>query len=121
MKIRIQPQKTRAVSQELLDLSKKLRRYRFEIDEVRRNLRHHSDLEPCRRELLRQVEMAELETARVVKLAAALAEISKYCEQTEERNGDEMEGVKARGRSGWFQTGVADLTPVRSTIRDMLD
>ena len=90
MKIRIQPQKTRAVSQELLDLSKKLRRYRFEIDEVRRNLRHHSDLEPCRRELLRQVEMAELETARVVKLVAALAEISKYCEQTEERNGDEM-------------------------------
>ena len=120
MKIRIQPQKTRAVSQELLDLSKKLRRYRFEIDEVRRNLRHHSDLEPCRRELLRQVEMAELETARV-KLAAALAEISKYCEQTEERNGDEMEGVQARGRNGWFGAGVADLTPVRSQVRAMLN
>ena len=76
-------------------------------------------IKACRSYVLK-VEMAELETARVVKLAAALAEISKYCEQTEERNGDEMEGVKARGRSGWFMTEVADLTPVRSTVRDML-
>ena len=53
--------------------------------------------------------------------AAALAEISKYCEQTEERNGDEMEGVQARGRNGWFGAGVADLTPVRSQVRAMLN
>lgn len=120
MKIRIEPQKTRAVSQELLDFSKKLRRCRLEIDEVRRNLRHHTQLEPCRRELLRQVEQAELETARLVKLASALAEISKYYGQTEERNQDEMEGAAARGRSGWFDVGVVNVGAVRTRVRTLL-
>lgn len=91
MKIEIIPKRVDAAGQELLELSRLLRRARDSVEETRQQLRRHSQLEECRRQLQRQEEALTLSTARTVDMVCALREITDLYRTVEDRNAEYLE------------------------------
>ena len=85
MQIVIQQRKALALSSELYALSRQMRKAGWEIGDTAQNLRLLSGMDGCERELLRQQEAAQLLTARLTSLAAALSDISELYEKAEAR------------------------------------
>ena len=91
MKIEIIPKKADGASEDLLELSRLLRRAREEVGELQRQLRRHSQLEECRRQLREQEEALSLSTARTVDMSCALREIADLYRTAEEKNTERLE------------------------------
>lgn len=91
MKIEIVPQRADYSSAELLDLSRTLRRIRNEVEDVRRQLRHHTQLDGCRQLLQKQEDTLMLSTARMMDLSNALNEIADLYRTVEDKNADHLE------------------------------
>lgn len=99
MEIRVHTGKMDAASSDLLDLSRKVRQLRQEVEDVTRRLRSHSQLETCRGELQKQTEALELLTARLVSLSAAAGQISQVYRTGEDRNLDRLEEQEGTRRT----------------------
>ena len=91
MEIRVHTGKMDAASFDLLDLSRRIRQLRQEIEDVDRHLRLLSQMESCRVELQKQVEVLETLTARLVNLSTAADQISQAYHMAEDRNQDRLE------------------------------
>lgn len=120
MKIKIIPKKVDYSSSELLDLSRMLRRARDEVEDVRRQLRHHSQLEECRRQLQRQEESLMLSTARVMDMSCAVSEIADLYRTAEGKNSDRLEerasGTYVRGEAAVFHASGSVNLQIRNIL-----
>lgn len=120
MKIKIIPKKVDYSSSELLDLSRMLRRARDEVEDVRRQLRHHSQLEECRRQLQRQEESLMLSTARVMDMSCAVSEIADLYRTAEDKNSDRLEerasGTYVRGEAAVFHASGSVNLQIRNIL-----
>ena len=91
MQIRVNTGKTNIASEDLLALSRTIRGLREEVEEVRRRLRRHTQLDNCRLQLQKQEEALTLLTARLVSMSSALSQISDAYNRAERRNLDGLE------------------------------
>ncbi len=118
--MKIEPRKADMASQELLDLSRLLRQAREEVEEVRRQLRCHSQLEECRRQLKRQEDNLSLSTAKVVDMSCALREIADLYRAAEEKNVERLEertsASRIRGDIVVFAPGSGVSDRIRTII-----
>lgn len=92
MRIRIDTEKANIASADLLSLSRAIRGLREEVEDVRRRLRQHSQLDTCRAELRRQEEALSILTARLVNLSTALSRISAAYNWAERKSLDRLDG-----------------------------
>ena len=91
MQIIVNTGKANIASADLLALSRTIRNLREEVEDVRRQLRQHTQLDSCRAELRKQEEALSLLTARLVNLSSALRQISDAYSRAERQNVDRLE------------------------------
>lgn len=120
MKIKIIPKQADQSSSELLDLSRMLRRARDEAEDVRRQLRRHSQLEECRRQLQCQEEALTLLTARTVDMSCAMSEIADLYRAAEDKNVDRLDdrapGIQIRGEAAVFHASGSVNRQIRNIL-----
>lgn len=120
MKIEIIPKRADAAGQELLELSRLLRRAREDVEKTRQQLRRHSQLEECRRQLQRQEEALTLSTAGAVDMCCALKEITDLYRTAEERNAEGLEEQASVRRIQGYVAVFGAGDGVDSRIRNIL-
>lgn len=91
MQIRIDPEQVNLAGSDLLFFSRRIRTVREDVEQVRRRLRQHSQLDECRGALRKQEEELEQLTAHLVQLSAALSQVARLSQRTERRNIDCLE------------------------------
>lgn len=101
MKLQFDRYRIIAASDSILRLSRNVRTSRYELEEVRRQLRKQTELKKCLIELNRQQEAMEMLTARLVSLSTALREVTDLYDRTETRNEELLEGQK--NETGWTE------------------
>lgn len=104
MRIVFEREQAKQVSAELLALSKTLRQAGYEIEDIRRALRTETEFDACKRDLNRQEGNASLLTAHLVSLSAAMSEIIRLYERTEEGNAERLEGL-----SGFYRPSASGM------------
>lgn len=121
MKIEVIPDKADQSGLDILELSRTLRQAREEVEEVRRELRRHTQLEECRYALQKQEDALARSTASCVKLSCSLREIAQLYRRTDRRNTDRLEERPAslRGREKIVVFGGA--YGLDQTIRKILN
>ena len=109
--MKIEPRRADVASQELLDLSRMLRQAREEVEEVRRQLRCHSQFEE---------DNLSLSTAKVVDMSCALREIAGLYRAAEEKNMERLEertsASRIRGDVVVFAPGSGVSDRIRTII-----
>lgn len=108
MRIVAQPEGMVKTAEELLHLSKELRTLRYKTEERRNVLGKYSELDECRRELVKQEESLSLMTARLVGLSAAIRQISCLYQTTEEEILENLEELQVQ--SGGNEPAFCILT-----------
>ena len=91
MQIRIDPKQVNLVSSDLLSLSRRIRTAREEVEQIRRRLRQHSQLDECHMALRKHGEELEQLTAHLVQLSSTLGQVARLSQRTELRNTDRLE------------------------------
>ena len=98
MHVSIHSGRARYDSEELLDLSRQVRRAGGEMEDVRRSLRSITELDECRHRIRQQEEAAAVLAARLVSLSSALSEIARAYDSAEVRNAGNL-----KGGARWYQ------------------
>ena len=106
MRLQSDPRQMMNLSSDLLALSRQLRGFRFEIDDIQRALRPISELDGVKRALTEQGDALSVLLARIVNLSSGLQESAELYVRTERKNGDMLES------DGLWQTAV----PMNGTL-----
>ena len=91
MRLQSDPRQMMNLSSDLLALSRQLRGFRFEIDDIQRALLPISELDGVKRALSEQGEALSVLVARIVNLSSGLQESAELYVRAERKNGDMLE------------------------------
>lgn len=92
MEIKTDRQKLLRESDELIDISRELRGRCAQIEDVKARLGGYSQLDGCKRELIKQCEAVTVLAARLALLSTALQDIANIYGRTEQKNMELLEG-----------------------------
>lgn len=88
--IKFSAQKVNMGSQKMLELSRTVRKYQKEAEDVRCQLQQLTEMEACRSAIFRAEESLALIAGRTVYLSSALEEVSGLYSSAERRNADAL-------------------------------